>query len=561
MPLPSQTLAGVFLKQKIFDKKTITKLSNQAEKDKLDFYTLCLEQSGMEKQKFNEMIAAGLNVEAVNLEQVTIDPALIQSLPEIVAKKNKAVVFARDQRGLSIATDNPTDTQFLANFKKRADEAVLVYFADAASIDAVLKEHHSGYSEEFNKLIDQAKQGGGETKAEDLPIILIVDKLLELGYTNKASDIHIEPYDDNTLIRFRIDGLLHDIATLPRNLHDLIATRIKILARLRTDEHRAAQDGKLQFPFEQEKVDVRVSIIPIVRGEKIVLRLLSEKARQYDLENLGFRREDLEKIKSNIQEPWGMILATGPTGCGKTTTLYAILKILNKREVNISTIEDPVEYDIEGINQIQVNPQTNLTFALGLRALVRQDPDIIMVGEIRDMETAKIAINSAMTGHLVLSTLHTNDAATTLPRLIDMGIEPFLVASTINIVIAQRLVRKICESCKQEKPLAEETVAMLAEQLSGELLKKYGFDNPPTKLFQGTGCSKCQQTGFKGRVGICELLEINEEIKELIMSRATASTIEQKAQAMGMLPMIEDGLLKVKAGVTTIEEILRVSKE
>jgi len=282
-----------------------------------------------------------------------------------------------------------------------------------------IKTEDSALAAEIQKILNKSKEA---SKAEDVSIIKIVDTILVYGYNAKASDIHIEAYEEETLIRFRIDGILHDIVTLPKKLHDLIVTRIKILSRLRTDEHRAAQDGKLRFKSEEDKVDARVSIIPIVYGEKVVLRLLSAKARQHDLENLGFEQAEFEKIMNNINKPWGMILSTGPTGSGKTTTLYGILKKLNQREVNISTIEDPVEYDIAGVNQIQVNPKTDLTFAAGLRSIVRQDPDIIMVGEVRDEETAKIAINSAMTGHLVLSTLHTNDAATTLPRLLDMGI-------------------------------------------------------------------------------------------------------------------------------------------
>lgn len=399
------------------------------------------------------------------------------------------------------------------------------------------------------------------SKAEDIPIIKIVEAVLVNGYSSKASDIHIEPYEEETLIRFRIDGILHDIVTVPKSLQDLIITRIKILSRLRTDEHRAAQDGKLRFKSGEDKIDARVSIVPVVYGEKAVLRLLSAKAREHDLENLGFAPDEFEKIMNNINKPWGMILSTGPTGSGKTTTLYGALKKLNTREVNISTIEDPVEYDMPGVNQIQVNVKTSLTFAAGLRSIVRQDPDIIMVGEIRDEETAKIAINSAMTGHLVLSTLHTNDAATTLPRLLDMGIAPFLVSSTINLVIAQRLVRKICEKCKQKIKADAKTTALIKKQISKELIVKFKLDSPGITFFQGKGCPDCQSTGFSGRIGIFELLEMNDEIKELIMSKTNAAALQQKAVEQGMITMIERGIAKVLEGTTTIEEILRVAKE
>ncbi len=367
-----------------------------------------------------------------------------------------------------------------------------------AEEESGIKIENSELSAALQKILDDAKS---VSKAEDVSVIKTVDAILVNGYNSKASDIHIEPYEEETLIRFRIDGILHDIVTLPKSLHELVVMRIKILSRLRTDEHRAAQDGKLRFKVEDGKVDARVSIVPIVYGEKAVLRLLSARARQHDLENLGFNEQQLIKVMTNINKPWGMILATGPTGSGKTTTLYGILKKLNTREVNISTIEDPVEYDIEGVNQIQVNTKTNLTFAAGLRSIVRQDPDIIMVGEIRDEETAGIAVNSAMTGHLVLSTLHTNDAATTLPRLLDMGIQPFLVSSTVNLVIAQRLVRKICEKCKQKTTLDKKTLALVQRQISKELVAKHKLDSPSIAIYKGKGCKECSTTGYSGRVG------------------------------------------------------------
>ncbi len=414
----------------------------------------------------------------------------------------------------------------------------------------------------LGKLVEELiKKHTGAFDAEDLPIIKIVDSLLELGYTNNASDIHIEPFEEKTLIRLRIDGLLQDILFIPSNIHELVTTRIKILSRLRTDEHFAPQDGKLRFKSGDTRVDARVSIIPVIHGEKVVLRLLSEKSRQYDLEKLGFGEKDLLKITKNIHRPWGMILATGPTGSGKTTTLYGILKILNRREINISTIEDPVEYDIENINQIQVNPKTNLTFASGLRSIVRQDPDIIMVGEIRDQETASIAINSALTGHLVLSTLHTNDAATTLPRLMDMGIQSFLVASTINIAIAQRLVRKICEHCREKRPLEKTIFEVIKQQLSLETIKKYGLAEKELALPYGKGCNACQNSGYQGRTVIAEVLEMNDEIRELVMKERNASEITKKAIELGMIPIMEDGLQKVRSGITTIDEILRVAQE
>jgi len=330
------------------------------------------------------------------------------------------------------------------------------------------------------------------------------------------------------------------------------------MSKLRIDEHRAAQDGKLQFMSDDGRVDVRVSIIPIVEGEKIVMRLLSSKNKHLKLETLGFSEKDFTKVDKAISRPHGMILVTGPTGSGKSTTLYAVLNVLNAREVNISTIEYPVEYDIEGINQIQVNNKTNLTFASGLRALLRQDPDIIMVGEIRDRETAEISINSAMTGHLVLSTLHTNDAATTMPRFIDMGIEPFLISSTINIIIAQRLVRKLCHKC-----VASYTVkrTKLVELFNEESIFRVLGNKKEYRLYKSKGCAFCKKTGYQGRMGIYEVMEMSSSIKELVMKQANASEIHKQAIKEGMMSMLEDGLAKILKGETSAEEILRVTKD
>jgi type II secretory ATPase GspE/PulE/Tfp pilus assembly ATPase PilB-like protein len=331
------------------------------------------------------------------------------------------------------------------------------------------------------------------------------------------------------------------------------------MAKLRTDEHRSAQDGKIRVKFEKEKLDIRVSIIPIVEGEKIVMRLLSARSRQLSLEDLGLAGEDLVKLKKEYSKPYGMVLATGPTGAGKSTTLYAILKILNRREVNISTIEDPVEYDIEGINQIQVNAKTNLTFATGLRSILRQDPDVIMVGEIRDTETADMAINAAMTGHLVLSTLHTNDAPTALPRFLKMGIEPFLIASTVNIIIAQRLIRKTCSQCIVSEPTS--SADLKKKFLPGLIDKHFGPNKKNIRLYHSKGCPVCGNTGYSGRIGIFEVLVVNEAIRDLIMKRANADEIREQAIKEGMKTMIEDGIKKALAGTTTIEEVLRATRE
>ncbi|PIZ99798.1 MAG: hypothetical protein COX77_00395, partial [Candidatus Komeilibacteria bacterium CG_4_10_14_0_2_um_filter_37_10] len=422
-----------------------------------------------------------------------------------------------------------------------------------------LNKYRKTIIEEFDDIMKTTVQEAKKSqKPEDIPIIRTADTLLVYANQNNSSDIHIEPYENKSLVRFRIDGMLHDVVELPKKIHNLLITRFKIMSKLRIDEHRAAQDGKLQFMSDDGRVDVRVSIIPIVEGEKIVMRLLSSKNKHLKLETLGFSEKDFTKVDKAISRPHGMILVTGPTGSGKSTTLYAVLNVLNAREVNISTIEDPVEYDIEGINQIQVNNKTNLTFASGLRALLRQDPDIIMVGEIRDRETAEISINSAMTGHLVLSTLHTNDAATTMPRFIDMGIEPFLISSTINIIIAQRLVRKLCHKC-----VASYTVkrTKLVELFNEESIFRVLGNKKEYRLYKSKGCAFCKKTGYQGRMGIYEVMEMSSSIKELVMKQANASEIHKQAIKEGMMSMLEDGLAKILKGETSAEEILRVTKD
>lgn len=398
-----------------------------------------------------------------------------------------------------------------------------------------------------------------ERELEDganVSIINIIDELIRTASTMNASDIHIDPMDKYLRVRFRIDGVLEDMCTLPKEIHGEIISRIKILSGLRTDEHNAAQDGRFRNLLEEGKsVDIRVSVTPTYHGENAVMRLLADHSENYTLDMLGFSAEDQKKIVNAIKKPTGMILVTGPTGSGKTTTLYTILKMLNSKEISIITIEDPIEYAIGDIKQIQVNPRTEITFAKGLRSILRQDPDVIMVGEIRDVETAGIAVNTALTGHLLLSTLHTNDAATTLPRLLDMKIEPFLVSSTISIAIGQRLVRKICTNCKIEKNLTDEEFKHLSETISGIALRGN------RKFYRGKGCDACNNTGYKGRVVIDEVLVVDDEIRAAILSKVSAYDLKILAVKNGMTTMLMDGINKAVAGITSLEEVLRVTYE
>lgn len=388
-------------------------------------------------------------------------------------------------------------------------------------------------------------------------IIKIVDSSLNMAYASRASDIHLDPEEKALRMRFRIDGVLHDVYRFPKELSSEIITRIKVQSGLRTDEHQAAQDGRMRFKGEMDEkfVDVRVAIAPTYYGENCVMRLLADHSQNFDLVKLGFSELNLKRVRKAMAKPYGMILTTGPTGSGKTTTLYMILKELNKPEISIVTIEDPIEYSLPGVDQIQVNKRTGLEFATGLRSILRQDPNIVMVGEIRDGETASIAVNAAMTGHLVLSTLHTNDSAVTIPRLLDLGVEPFLIASTVNIAIGQRLVRTICEDCKTKRVLSDTEIEALTTTVSKEMIG----DNKV--FYKGEGCERCAGSGYRGRVGIHEVMEIDEKIRELIMKRATADEIRKASVSAGMKTMMEDGIEKAIKGLTTIEEVLRVFHE
>jgi type II secretory ATPase GspE/PulE/Tfp pilus assembly ATPase PilB-like protein len=396
-----------------------------------------------------------------------------------------------------------------------------------------------------------------EIEGGELTMVELVEAIIKLAFLMKASDVHIEPQEKALLIRYRLDGILREIVTLDKALEESLIFRIKVASKLRTDEHFAPQDGKIRFLFGDEfKLDTRISILPITKGEKVVIRLLSQDGQMITLEDLGLEGRDLSIVTKSYQKPYGMILCTGPTGSGKTTMLYSILKILNSPERNITTIEDPVEYDLDRVNHIQVNTKADLTFANGLKSILRQDPDIVMVGEIRDKETAKIAINAAMTGHLLLSTLHTNDAITTIPRLVDMGVEPFLVASTINVVIAQRLARRLCSKCKKETKITNEQLKDLS--LSRPDLAT--LLNPDEVIFEPVGCTVCTNSGYKGRVGLYEVLEVNESVRRMIVdSTKTTDDIFALARKQGLVLIVEDGVRKAREGMTSIEEIVRVT--
>jgi len=565
------------LKNALLGQELVTQVQYQkaleiAKEIKKSVEEVLVEKEFVSDEQLGQLIAQLAGFSFVNLRKAAIDLVVLRLIPEAMARKQLIIAFKVEGDKLYLAMNNPNDFETIKLVEKSTNKKVIPFFTTIIDIKSSLNKYKVGVVKEFKDVIQEIlPQVKGlptadiEKQARKIPVIKMFDSLIEYAYNSRASDIHIQPEEKVVRIRFRIDGILHDIIELPKVLENFIVARVKILSNLRTDEHLKPQDGRFKTKVgEDEELSLRVSIVPTYNGEKVVCRLLAEKVRRYSLEELGFNDRDLAIVKRNIGQPYGMILVTGPTGCGKTTTLYAFIKILNTPNVNISTIEDPVEYDIGGVNQIQVNPKAKLTFARGLRSLVRQDPDIIMVGEIRDEETADIAVNSAMTGHLVLSTIHTDTAATTLPRLMDMEIEPYLIASTVNVIITQRLVRKICSQCIESYVLPSEQVRALFDKLN---VSKEFVSNIPelakktVRLYRGKGCNLCRNTGYYGRNGVFEIMDMSENIQELVVQKTTSDKLEQAAIANGMTTMLEDGIHKAFQGMTTIEEALRVVKE
>ncbi|MDP2864423.1 MAG: ATPase, T2SS/T4P/T4SS family [bacterium] len=521
-----------------------------------------------------------LGIPFINLEKEKISPEVLKFIPEPIARFHNIVAFRKKGNNLEVAMLDPEDLRTVEFIKKTANLKILPRLTTSDSIKNVLNQYQKTLEAEFGEII---KKEAGIIKpikeeeifreereellkaAEELPVIRIVDTLMKHAILQRASDIHIEPLEKEVIVRYRIDGILHDAMTLPKQVSSGIVARIKVLSNLKLDEHRLPQDGRFKIETEDYRYAIRVSVLPVFDGEKIVMRLLPETAKALTLEGLGLRDETLERVQDNLRKPVGMILITGPTGCGKTTTLYAMMEILNIPGVNISTVEDPIEYRMPRINQTQVNPKIGLTFASGLRSLVRQDPDIIMVGEIRDNETAGLSINAALTGHLVLSTLHTTDAAGAIPRLIDMKTEPFLLSSTLEIILAQRLVRKLCKE-KTKYTLKESELKNLGKYCDLErilkILKEEKIAKPKAsfkdiEFYRPKPTKECLE-GYSGRIGIFEVLDVTETIKELIVKEAISDQIQVQAQKEGMRTMIEDGFIKAAQGITSIEEVLRV---
>jgi type IV pilus assembly protein PilB len=518
-----------------------------------------------------ELLEPYFGVPYVDLKGEVIPDDVLEMVPEIYAKTKQLVMFAFDKetRTGKIAMLDPLDYEAIEFLRAKFGGVWLdTYLTTPTSLHFGLKQYKKKVGVEFTEIINEnVKQSLSATGQVDIakmvemvPIITIMDSIIEHAAVLNASDIHFEPLVKDVLVRYRIDGILHEILALPKAIEPILVARVKVMAGLQIDEHKVPQDGRFRFEMDEgSKVDLRVNVMPVFHGEKVEMRLLKSSMRPLSLSELGFSSEVAKLIREDIKKPHGMVLVTGPTGHGKTTTLYAILHLLNTPEVNITTIEDPIEYEVQRINQTQVNMKAGITFANGLRALLRQNPDIIMIGEIRDAETVDIAVHAALTGHLVLSSLHTNDATSAIPRLLDMGAPAFLLSSTINMVIAQRLVRKICTSCIESYTISSEVSRLIGAQiaLSGDAHIK----NIPKTLYRGKGCKVCGGAGFTGQIGIFEVFRVTDKIRELILKQASASEIRKTAVKEGMEVMFEDGLSKVERGITTIEEVLRVVRE
>jgi len=516
-----------------------------------------------------ELLAPYYGVPIVNLKKENIEKDTLELVPEVFAKSKNIIIFNNDkEKGvMKVAMLDPFDYETIEYLRYKFNTWVEPYLTTYSSLHYGLKQYKQSIGVGFEQIISEnVEQSMLIVKEKDLtktaaavPIVSILDNIIEQAITLNSSDIHFEPLEHELLVRFRIDGIMSEVLSLPQVIAPILVARVKILANLQIDEHRMPQDGRFRFEMEDNSnLDVRVNIMPIFHGEKVEMRLLKNSARPLTLKDLGFSDEANVILNEEIKKPHGMILVTGPTGHGKTTTLYAILHILNTPLVNITTIEDPIEYEFPRVNQTQVNTKSGITFANGLRALLRQNPDIIMIGEIRDNDTVEIAVQAALTGHLVLSSLHTNDAPSAIPRLLDMKAPAFLISSTVNLVIAQRLVRKICTSCIESYKTTKEISKIIKEQvkISGSDTKEI-----PTTLFKGKGCKVCGNSGFIGQIGIFEVFRITDDIRELIIAEAQVTEIRKKAIANGMVSMFMDGLDKVEKGVTTIEEIMRVVNE
>lgn len=583
MRIQDSQLKRFIIDSGLVSKKELEAAEKDAKTAKKSLSSILIDNGHMTEDDLRRIESYVLGIPFVSLKDQKIDFAILSLIPEPVARNHNIIAYKKDEQTLEVAMLDTADLPAIDFVKKKVGLKIQPRLTDTESVKSALRQYQKTLKDEFGEIIMKessalkivAEEGGEEVSeadlkkmAEDLPVVRIVDTLLRHAIVQNASDIHIEPMEEEVLIRYRIDGILHDAMKLPRHAAPTIAARIKVLSSLKLDEKRLPQDGRFKMEMDGQKVSFRVSVLPVYHGEKIVMRLLRENRSGYTLEGIGFHGSTLERIQDAMKQKTGIILVTGPTGSGKTTTLYTILDLLNTPEVNISTIEDPIEYQMPRINQTQVKAQIGYTFANGLRSLMRQDPDIIMVGEIRDQETASLAINAALTGHLVLATVHTNSAAGTVARLIDMGVEPFLLVSTLRVAIGQRLVRRLCEdresytlSAHEQSDLEKHVdLKRVVDTLKEEEILNGHQTLTHVQFAHPRETSECEE-GYKGRMGIHEVLPMTATIKELVLQNATADEIEEQARKEGMLKMVEDGIFKAARGQTSIEEVLRVVNE
>jgi type IV pilus assembly protein PilB len=598
MRIPDSLAEKLLTKAGDFSKQQLADLHDQAAEDKRPLQDVIIKTNLLSEKELTKLYAEETEVPFVELKAADIKPEVLKLLPERIARQYGAVVFGVDDKdGKLVAMQDPDDIQALNFLQKQLGNKLKVHITTDSLLQAAFDQYRGeNISSELTKVIasndvEEDEEVDESDLAEDSPVAQTVNIIIEYGIKTGASDVHIEPREDFVVVRYRIDGLLREANKLPRKLLGSLVSRIKILSNLKIDEHRAPQDGRFKIEVGGQVYALRVSTLPILDGEKVVMRILNESSKAADFTELGFWGTALADLQQAITQPHGMVLVTGPTGSGKSTTLFSVLSSLNTPNVNISTVEDPIEYHIVGANQTQVNPVAGMTFEGGLRALLRQDPNIIMVGEIRDGQTADLGVQAALTGHLVFSTLHTNNAATCLPRLLDMGVEPFLIASTVRVVIGQRLVRRLCTNCRQESKPDDTLIKRLDKSFSlgdhGGVKRIHELEQAAaqdgigvavtgqndsglsssstaiTRLWKANdaGCDKCNHTGYKGRVGIYEVLNNSSEIQKMIVGNNTSDAIEKAAIEEGMLTMQLDGLIKALRGETTIEEVLRVTAQ
>lgn len=543
MKIDDKKIRDILLQENYVKAEEIEKAEKFAKSHHKSILDYLMSQGIITKNLLGQAIAEFFGVVYADMKAKQPSPDQIIAIPEEIALKHRLVLFSQSADSVTLTSDNPHAGELPDELREIfKGKRIKLAYSLPEDIEAIFARYRKPLKTRFDKIIENQNRVAPEIMAE----------IISDAEINRASDIHFEPQPKEVVVRFRVDGVLNEVARIPKMHYENVLNRIKVQARLRIDEHFSAQDGAIRFVKDGRTLDLRVSIIPTLDGEKVTVRLLGQYIQGFTLTDLGLSESDHKIIKETTEKPFGMILVTGPTGSGKTTTLYAFLKILNRPGVNITTIEDPVEYKIIGTNQIQVNPETNLTFSQGLRSIIRQDPDIVLVGEIRDSETAEIAVNAALTGHLLLSTFHANDAATAIPRLLDMKVEPFLLASTLEIVVAQRLVRKICDNCRYSKT---QKVDSLSKFATGNGFAASDFKT----VYLGKGCDSCGGTGYKGRVAIFEIIQVTREMKDLILKNPSTKQIWDLAQSQGSHSLFSDGLEKVKSGLTTIEELIRVA--